>query len=322
MKKWLLVGFQALVSVVLLFLLLGQPDFRAHASKLWHVPNPGWLLVGFCVLGISNLIGALRWGIFLRVMDIRISPWEVLRLSWIGLFCNNFLVGAVGGDAVKTVWLCSKGYRRLPSLVSVLLDRMSGLSSLLICSAFLMVWRWDLLSHSPTVAGVMKFMIIYLSGLLVLMIISFVAAIPSLTAKLPQWVPIRASYIAFTSEYYKFITSWRSAVLGGLLSIGILAGYLLTFYCSARAYGLDIPVLDFMSFMPAVDVISALPISLGGFGVREQLFVTILGELFAVPAVTAFGVSIVGAALNLLWSLGALALLPSYGYLLRSKKDA
>jgi len=321
MKKWLLVILQALVSVILLFLLLRRPDLQAQAGSMLHVPQPGWLVAGFAAVGVCNLLGAVRWGLFLRVMDIQISRWEILRLSWIGLFCNNFFVGAVGGDAVKTVWLCSKGYHRLPSLVSVLLDRMSGLSALLVCASALMWARWDLLSQSSTVASVMHFMIIYLLGLMALMILSFITAIPSLTARLPAWVPGRAPYIAFTTEYFKFVVAWRKALLGGLLSVGILLGYLLSFYCSARAFGLEIPLVDFMSFMPAVDVISALPISLGGFGVREQLFVTILGELFSVPAAVAFAVSIVGAALNLLWSFGGIALLPSYGYLLRAKAE-
>jgi glycosyltransferase 2 family protein len=322
MKKWLLVLLQALVSGVLLFLILRRPDFQAPAARLWHVPHPGWLICGLGFAAASSLIGAVRWAVFLRIMDINISPWEVLRLSWIGSFCNNFLVGAVGGDAVKTVWLCSKGYRRLPSLVSVLLDRVSGLGALLLCSFGFIFLRWDLLSRSPTVAGVTDFIILYLLGLLALMILSFVTAIPWVAGLLPRWVPWRLQYVTFTGEYFKFVTSWRQSLLGAGLSVGVLLASLLTFYCSARAFGIDISMADFLSFMPAVDVISALPISLGGFGVREQLFVTILGELFAVPAALAFAVSIIGATLNLLWSLGGLALLPSYGYLLQAKSDA
>jgi len=322
MKKWLLVIAQALVSVILLYFLLRRPELREQAGSILHVPQPGWLVAGFISVGICNLLSAARWGIFLQVVGIRISKWEVLRLSWIGLFCNNFFVGAVGGDAVKTVWLCSKGNRRVSSLVSVLLDRMSGLGAMVLCGSVLMWLRWDLLSQSETVSSVMHFMIIYLVGLTALMTLSFITAIPSLTKLLPMWVPGRSPYITFTNEYFKFVQEWRKALLGGLISIGILLGYLLSFYFTARAFGLGIPVLDFLSFMPAVDVISALPISLGGFGVREQLFVTILGQLFSTPIALAFAVSIVGAALNLLWSFGGIALLPSYGYLLRAKNDA
>lgn len=322
MKKWLLVIAQALVSVVLLYLLLRRPDLREHAGSMLRVPHPGWLVAGFLSVGVCNLLSAVRWGVFLQVVGIQISGWEVLRLSWIGLFCNNFFVGAVGGDAVKTVWLCSKGNQRLPSLVSVLLDRMSGLGAMVLCASVLMWARWDLLSQSQAVTSVMHFMIIYLAGLMGLMILSFITAIPALTKLLPMWVPGRTPYIAFTGEYFKFVQEWRKALLGGLISVGILLGYLLSFYFAARAFGLGIPLLDFLSFMPAVDVISALPISLGGFGVREALFVTILGQLFDTPAASAFAVSIVGAALNLLWSFGGIALLPSYGYLLRVKANA
>ena len=62
---------------------------------------------------------------------------------------------------------------------------------------------------------------------------------------------------------------------------GDVVGLFLDFYFSARAFGLEVPMGEFFAFMPAVDIISALPISLGGFGIREQLFATLLGELWA-----------------------------------------
>ena len=72
------------------------------------------------------------------------------------------------------------------------------------------------------------------------------------------------------------------------------AAYFLTFYSSARAFGLKVPLGEFLAFMPAVDIISALPISLGGFGVREQLFATVLDDLRA--AAQAVSISLGGAS--------------------------
>ena len=69
---------------------------------------------------------------------------------------------------------------------------------------------------------------------------------------------------------------------------------------------------EFLAFMPAVDIISALPISLGGFGVREQLFATVLGDLWGAPAAQAVSISLGGASLSILWGLLGLALLPAY----------
>jgi hypothetical protein len=56
----------------------------------------------------------------------------------------------------------------------------------------------------------------------------------------------------------------------------IMPWHFLTFALSARAFGLHNFPWWTSAFMPAVDIISQLSlISLGGFGVREQLFVTL-----------------------------------------------
>jgi hypothetical protein len=73
----------------------------------------------------------------------------------------------------------------------------------------------------------------------------------------------------FTEAYFQFVSAWRQTLLASLLSIVMLLAYFLTFYSSARAFGLAVP-LRVPAFMPAVDIISALPTSLGGFGVREH----------------------------------------------------
>ncbi len=229
-----------------------------------------------------------------------------------GLFFNNFLVGAVGGDAVKVVWLAAKGHRKTAALLSVLMDRMSGFGALILCSLVFMLWRLDWLMRSAVVAGLIKGVFIYLVAVVVLAAFSFLMSAKGLTSRLPRRFPGRGMIIEFTEAYFLFVTAWRQTLLASILSVAMLLAHFLTFYFSARAFGLRVPVEEFFAFMPAVDIISALPISLGGFGVREQLFATVLGELWGAPAAQAVSISLGGASLSLLWGLFGLALLPAY----------
>ena len=312
MRKWVLLFFQSLISVVLLVWIFWKEDFRTRTWQVLTSAHPGWLAAGFLVAGAGNLLGVVRWGIFLRVLGIRLPAWDVLRLSFVGLFFNNFLVGAVGGDAVKVVWLAAKGHRKTAALLSVLMDRMSGFGALILCSLIFMLLRWDWLMRSAVVAGLIKGVFFYLAAVIALMAFSFVMSAKGLTGRLPRRFPGRERIIEFTEAYLQFVTSWRQTLLASLLSVAMLLAYFLTFYFSARAFGLQVPVGEFFAFMPAVDIISALPISLGGFGVREQLFATVLGELWAAPAAQAVSISLGGASLSLLWGLFGLALLPAY----------
>ncbi|HEY5705499.1 MAG TPA: lysylphosphatidylglycerol synthase transmembrane domain-containing protein [Terrimicrobiaceae bacterium] len=312
MKKWVPLFIQSLVSVALLAWIFWNPEFRARTWQVLTSADPAWLAAGFLVAGAGNLFGVVRWGIFLRVLGIRLSAWEVLRLSFVGLFFNTFLVGAVGGDAVKVVWLAAKGHRKTASLLSVVMDRMSGFGALIFCSLIFMLSRLDWLARSALVAGLVNGVFIYLAAVVALMALSFLMSAKGLTRRLPRRLPGRQIVIEFTEAYFQFVASWRQTLLASLLSVVTLLAYFFTFYFSARAFGLEVPAGEFFAFMPVVDIISALPISLGGFGVREQLFATVLGELWGVPAAQAVSISLGGASLSMLWGLFGLALLPAY----------
>ena len=54
---------------------------------------------------------------------------------------------------------------------------------------------------------------------------------------------------------------------------------------------------------PIVNTISAIPISLSGIGVREQLFETLLNTLYGTPKSLAVLISLCGFFLSVLWSL-------------------
>ena len=101
----------------------------------------------------SELCGG---GSFFAFLGSGFLPVGCVRLSFVGLFFNNFLVGAVGGDAVKVVWLAAKGHRKTAALLSVLMDRMSGFGALILCSLIFMLWRLDWLMRSAVVAGLIK----------------------------------------------------------------------------------------------------------------------------------------------------------------------
>ena len=55
--------------------------------------------------------------------------------------------------------------------------------------------------------------------------------------------------------------------------------------------------------MPVVDVVAALPLTVSGLGVRENLFVELLGAKLTIGMQGALMVSLLGFAANGLWGL-------------------
>ena len=83
-----------------------------------------------------------------------------------------------------------------------------------------------------------------------------------------------------------------------------------TAYCLTRAQHLDVSFVDFLVLMPPVVLLGALPISIGGWGVRENVLVLTLAPLGIATDAALIGVQIglVGALMSLpggaIWLFG------------------
>lgn len=321
MKNRLIIALQTLVTVGLLFWLFRQPEIREGTAEVLRGAQPGWLVLAVMVAGMENFLGLLRWRIFLHLVGIELTFWESARLFYFGLFCNFVLVGAVGGDSVKVVVLIGQGYRKSAAVFSVLLDRLSGIGALVLTSAIFIGTHYTWLAGSPVVAGLVHFVFIYLGVVLLGLGISFVAAWTGFAENSPRWLPFRQRLDQLCRMYWLLLREWRSSLLAAGLSCLMLLGYFTIFFAAMRAFEVRLSLGEVYALMPAVDIITALPISLGGVGVREKLFTILLGDLAGAAPATAVWVSLSGYLATLFWGvLGVLAWPFFRGFIRRARQ--
>jgi len=126
------------LAVLLLYYTL-----KANRTSLGAVlGGVSWPLLAAAVVlyGLVILITAVRWDLLLRIQGIRLHPWEVVRLTMIGVFFNLAIPGAVGGDLVKMAFVARRAHRRrAEAILTVLLDRIVGLVALFLVSAVLVL---------------------------------------------------------------------------------------------------------------------------------------------------------------------------------------
>jgi hypothetical protein len=60
-------------------------------------------------------------------------------------------------------------------------------------------------------------------------------------------------------------------------------------------------VADFLAVLPVVDVVTMMPVSVSGLGVRETVLEELLGQVAGVPGDAAVAVSLVGFGFTLFW---------------------
>ena len=219
-----------------------------------------------------------------------------------------FLPGLVGGDAVRLyfVFKCAACLKTRATL-SVAMDRILGMLSILFLAALSISLRFGWLSRSRATLHIVYFVLGLLGAGCICILLLFGAVHFGLLHKLPKRTPFRPAI----AESGKALQLYGGHL--GLMSIAFAITvvahifHYLSFYCAAESLhgtrAAALSVTDILSIMPLVNTVTALPISFGGVGVRETLFQELLGNLAHVPPAIAAVSASLGFVIQASWGL-------------------
>jgi hypothetical protein len=127
-----------------------------------------WLMVGgFSVLLLLPVVGWIRWWAVVRAQGISLGLFEAFKLQLIGIFFNAFLLGSVGGDALKVYYL-AKGAgseKKAAAVMTVGLDRFYGVVALFILMGSQIPFAWGVIASGGKIATILAVVAgIYLLG--------------------------------------------------------------------------------------------------------------------------------------------------------------
>jgi uncharacterized membrane protein YbhN (UPF0104 family) len=92
---------------------------------------PIWLFfVLFLIMMVSRLAVAGRWHVLLRAAGVPISATQSAKITFAGLFANNFLPTTIGGDVARLAAAMLQGYDRAICLASLVVDRLVGMTGM------------------------------------------------------------------------------------------------------------------------------------------------------------------------------------------------
>ena len=247
------------------------PGFRSSLTSA----NVALVVAGFAVFGASQLAIAVRWRLLLKVQAIDLTMIEALRLTFLGLFFNNTVPGTVGGDLFKAYYAAKHTHRKAAAVIAVLIDRTVGLAMLasLAAAMLLAVWGFRLIP-ADQLGRPAVIVAIVLTGLLLglafLLSRRFrrVLGLQAIYKRLPLAHHLVAAGEA-TGRYKhqpgKVLQAMglsvfaHSCLIGGVGLIG-------------QSLQLDIPWFSYFLFVPLIYTIGAVPITPGGLGIIEQLY--------------------------------------------------
>ena len=328
-KKTIFTVLQVLVTVGILVWIFHDPTKLKETWGKLQNANLLWILAGITAYGIVEILGATRWQLLLRVQDIYVPWYRLGSLLMIGIFFNQFMPGGTGGDVVKIYYLLKETpNKKTQALLGALMDRLIGLIGLIFVAGVVIIWKWTWLtqgkpiphfefswifafdkmqhwlSQIPATTQLLYFLLAILGATVLGIIVSFVITGFGLAHKLPARFPGRDIFVDLSIAYNLYARAWKATLASILLSLCVHIFSFLMFYSAARSLGVVIPIFQFFAIMPIINTIAALPISVGGTGVREGLFQTMLTTLCVnVPSTAAVGVSLLGWGMVLFWGL-------------------
>lgn len=228
------------LSLAALYFVFSKIDFREVGQAIVNA-KLSWLALALVIFSLSQIAASKRLLILFKLIDSRLTFKQNIKLYWLGLFYNLFLPGGVGGDGFKIYILNKYEDIKLKKIIGAILsDRVSGL---------------------------------VIIGVLILLLTSFL----QLQYDILKWswllIPFAFSaYYIFLNTFYKYLKPgfFQTLIWSTISQLGQMMVVICILF-ALNAFKIELLGSYFFLFFLSA-IAGALPITLGGIGAREFVF--------------------------------------------------
>jgi len=276
------------VSLLMLALVLTLVDVQTLRQTLLSIP---WYIALLAVLGYSTsmAVTSAKWWLLARAGNIIVPYSRALKAVYLGMFANCFGVGTLTGDMLRGVVLAQDRPQKLEAVISVFADRALGLAMLslvgVIATATVSGHHLEPLFVYALCAVALSILAGWFIGPFI--ILRIVPKGNKLRAKIEQVIEV------FAKDPGTIVLVCCISVLFHLMQITLQ-------WLIARGININVSLPSMLVTIPFVNILSTLPISWNGLGIREHAYILLLAEVFtkeqavAVGAVWLFGLTVSG----------------------------
>ncbi len=252
----------------MLTLALRLVDINELKQSLLSIPLPT-LGVVVVIFFFGQLLSSYKWWLLARSGSIE-APWLLaVRAYFLGMAVNCFGLGTVGGDLARALVLGSKSKQNPTALASVFADRVHGITVLAAIGVVSMVFsgRQHIGSEYLMLLPVCIIAVViawYFGPRIALAVLRKGGALHKNMEQIAQVFPRDPATISYISLI---------SLVFHLLQIGL-------HQVMAAGFGIQIPWPVLLVTIPVINILSSLPISWNGLGVRENGYLFFLAPLF------------------------------------------
>ena len=288
--------------------------------------SPIYVGIGVLIVLVQAWMMGWRWQRIGKLDRIDIPVRDHTAAILISFFFSQGLPAALGADAFRAWWYAKRGVSAVQGIKIIAFDRIIGLVSLAaVCGASIAVFV-SRAGNAAAVNSLGVIVVVALAGFIGLILpfrLGLTAFASRQSHRLP---PTMARMLGWLLDMREFFRVGSKADMAIILFLGV-AVHLMTVllgYVLARGLGSDVGFLGCLAAIAPALLVSYLPISIAGWGVREASLVFAFG-LVGVGRETALlislGIGIIVLVVSLLggilWALSGMRLI----YLKEVKKE-
>src|SRR6202035_3490613 len=262
MRRILLSTVKILISAALLYLALRKVNLSELAAR-FNISSLGWIGMAIAVTFLQIFVGVLRWRVVSAACGAPLGTRQAMRFNMIGAFINQTLPSSIGGDAVR-LWLVARGGAGWRAATySIFVDRSIGLIALAVIIVASLPWSYSLIRDADGRSALLLVDFAALAsgaGFLVLGVLPF--------PWLKHWWGTHHIYAcSLIANRVIFSRAHGPAIAVLSLLVHVLAAVIA--WCVVQSIATPVLFSQIFQLVPPVMLITMLPISIAGWGVRE-----------------------------------------------------
>jgi uncharacterized protein (TIRG00374 family) len=263
MRRTLLLLAKAAISIFLLYVSLRWINISELTERLSRL-EPAWIVLALFLMVSQIVMLAARWREIAAACGADLAFISALQITFIATFFNQVLPSTVGGDGARIWLLARKGAGWARATYSVLIDRIVGVFFLALIVIACLPWTFELI-HDPIARTVP-------------LVIGFGAVIATFVfmligTKYGQWFDrwtLTRHLSAASRAAISLCGSGRSIAIVIVFTITIHLLTITVAWCCIKAIAAPVSFAQVLFLIPPVLLISTIPVSIAGWGVRES----------------------------------------------------
>lgn len=297
-KKILKFLLKLVISLVFVVWLVFKIDWKEVLFYLQKISL--WQIVLYIsVLIAGMIISAYKWRILVQFKGFKVSLLKCFQLYLAGAFINNFMPSFIGGDTYKAYQIGKEEKKYVSAAASVVVDRITGLVGAMILSVVFAALNWRVVAEHKILLIILAivFLILFAMGII------GASARFSFWQKLFQFMPKKIlEVIKDFAEYKKDEKTLLKSLL--LAIIYNFVGLALVNYILFWGLGIHVGILDYLTVIFFISIVSSLPVSVNNIGIKEWAYVTFFG-FFGVNAAAVIAVALLSRIIQMIVSFAA-----------------